>query len=473
MKKIIILVVLALLVLAAPGVSGFLAKARLESTLEAMNRNNADLNFSLIRFNQGWLGSDVEITVELAGTTGRAYQAYMRKAGKPGTEPFKLRFRGRMQHGPLPLSGKNMAFRPMLAGMNMRLVEIPGKLDPAKLKYDMQMRMGILGGGSTMISVPSMKVDLAGGAVFDWKGGSIRLDYDTDLTRVKVKSDIPDISLSSSQGNFSMKGLKLVSETRELVKDLPVGNGYFSIDDILVNVFGPKKGSVRFSGLKVDSNAKLKGDVVNYKGSIVLKSMRINEFTGGPLTINLVMKNLHAESLAKLRRGMIDMNRNAGSDQEKAMMAMGLMFGTMGPLLEHGPLFEVTGVSLKTKYGTMSGKMLLTFDTSNKAALRNMFTVKDTIILNAEWQIPEALLKELIRMDVRKNLAAAGRTPTDDEINAGLNARLQSMLVNSRFGQMFRLENGVYRMRFSLRKGRMTLNGKPYVPRMPVRRRLH
>lgn len=474
-KKFVMVIVLLVVVLAAPAGGGYLSRMRLETVIASMNRNNPDLNVTLVKYSQGWLASDVEITVEAAGDFDKAWRQLQKAKG--ADMPMRLRFRGRLQHGPLPLQGKGIAFRPMLGGMHLRLVEAPGGVDLSRLRYEFIVTLGLTGGGNAQLRVPKVRLDLPGNVVFDWQGGYLRIGFDTALTRIDAKGEIPALSFAApGKGGFVMKGLRLEGDSSEPIEDLPIGDAEMEIKNIRIDALDPRTGQgkqVAIDDLQIHSKGSFSKGLVDYRGSVSVSSFQAGRFRAGPARMVIRLERLHGESLAKLNRGIREMKRNAGSPQEKGMMMMGLMFGTIGPLLEHGPTLTIEPFSIQTPEGTVTGRLRLGFDTSNKAALGNIFTLKNAVVADMAVDVPQKVLLYLIRLEVTGEMARSGATVDEQEVNRIVQARLRQMLETSRFGQMFQLDNGVYRFRFHLEKGRMTLNGRPYTPRPIIRRRMH
>jgi uncharacterized protein YdgA (DUF945 family) len=191
-----------------------------------------------------------------------------------------------------------------------------------------------------------------------------------------------------------------------------------------------------------------------------IEKLMIGDKGFGPGVYTMALRNLDAESMAKINNEIKQLQKQ-GIPQDQLGMMLGVkMFALLPTILKKGPELEIPELSLDSDYGKIVGKGKLGFDTSNEVALANPLLLASAVIADAEFSIPEAFLVAIEMNSVRKDVAALGLDYTDEQMQQEASNRIKQKMSSPAAQQFFQLKDGNYSFVASYVNGQLTVNGR-------------
>jgi len=472
MKKVILaLVVLVLLVVGlAPLGFGYWGEQRFNALLDQLSDAGV-ADYTVTKFDRGWFNSTSEVVLELGGDVGDAYREYQRKAQVKDIQPLTVTLRNTIHQGPLAfgaMSQGGSGLVPAVAVIDTQVVAVGGKpLPKGPVPVGIRTRLSLMGGGVTTMDVPAYKgpVGKSGGTV-DWKGMKGSIAFDAGFRKAVLRMSAPHLDVQDKDASVSMAGFKLDADLHKLIDDVPVGKAHFVLDSLDVSLANKAEQHFTLTGLDLDESAskgKMDG-TVDSTATLRAKSIRIGSLELGPALMDASMINLDAKAYGSIRRTAKDLSRQHLPDQQRGMMLGAAVLGVLPQLLERGPVFEIKELSVDSKFGKVLGRLRLTVDTSNKGALSNPLLLKDAIIASAHVELPRRFAVAMSEINLRKQAAALDLQYPDEQIHSMAEARVDNAMQNPKLSRLFVLKDGVYRLDASMKGGKLTVNGQPFVP---------
>ena len=251
MKKIIliILILVALVLLAAPGVVGMQAEERYQALIAEFQKNG----FKVVRndYQRGWLQASAETELELATPE-------LPDGALPKTLSFVLR--NQITHGPY---SPGQGIVPALAMIDTDLLPGGEPLFPASDSAAIHTRIGLDGSGQVLIDFPALERPLQNGApaiVFKGAKGSIAFSAGYDKVTLDFKLPYLRIDEDGDSG-IEISGISLDSKADRGAAGLMLGSGSIVIDRIQAR---PRSGGAALDVKKllIDANTSAVGEMV-------------------------------------------------------------------------------------------------------------------------------------------------------------------------------------------------------------------
>lgn len=472
MKRLVLVVgVLVLLALgAAPAGFGYLADQRMDALIAEMEKSGA-VKFSQVKRHRGWFSSTAEVSVEVSGELGQAYRKYLEKAGSGDGQPLRLTFLNRIHHGPVPFTAPK-GRRPALAVIDTELIAVQGDRPVSKEDFPVELvtRLRLSGGGVTHIAMPARTGAIGeGDTQIDWQGLEGRVTFSADLRKVQARFSAPRLVVEDARTSVRLADARLSSDMRPYVDGLSLGKIAFSVGEVHIQ---PENGEeVELDGLSLEAASEEAGPQV-IDSSVVLRmdTLRAAGMQFGPGAYLLALRNLDAAALAKIQETVEELQQKDLPPEQINMMLGATMVGLLPELLKRGPVLEIKEVSLDSEHGKLHGTGSLTVDTSNPAVLSNPLLLKDAVVADVELHIPEAFLVAIAAQGLQRELRGLDMEYPDDQVEAMARVRVQTRMSVPPVATLFVLEDGTYRFEGSIRKGRITVNGREIDPAAMGRR---
>ena len=463
MKTGILVAVLVLIILAAaPFGFSYWAESRLNDLFAEMS-DNGTLSIDVVKTDRGWFQTTSEAVFEVRGDLARKYEEYQRNAGAE-VEPLRCTVRNRIHHGPIPFTHDT---KPAVAAVDSALVAGSHcRSLQDRLKLSVRTWLHFDGGGVSHISTPEQSVSADGGhGLVHWHGLDADIRFSREFERVRTEVTSPGIDVSDPTADVSVRDLRWRSDIAEGLEGLDLGSFDFTVASLEVT---PKTGDALKTTLREmalhGSSAEAENATIDSEVSLRAERLSAGDLEFGPARYVLALRNMDAEAMAKITAAIADARRKNLPDQQAGMLVGATLLGLLPDILKKGPVLEISELSIASPQGTAQGAARLTIDTADPAVFQNPMLLTQALVLDASFQVPEALLVALAERSIAKEVASLGAGYSDEQITAMARMRVRQGMASEQAQQWFVLDQGVYRLELKMDQGRMTLNGRAIQP---------
>lgn len=460
MKKTIgyILLLLVVAVAAAPFGFSFWADSRLNLLLSDFNQGGV-VDFTVIKKNKGWFSSNVIIEAELAPAMAQKLKKV--KAGNPNLNTPKVILKSTIYHGPFPFMSGQFSLKPVIGIIDTKFIKDLDSEEPlVNIEYDMKTELNLAGSSDIFLDIPEWSGPLGDkDATVEWKGlvGVIKLAKGLKHANMDIKA--PLLKISSGDGSLVVESLELKSSSKLGIAGLSLGTADFSIASIEFN--DQKKGSaLSISNTVIKADTTESGGNINSKIDFNMAKLKIAGDEYGPAVFSMAFRNLEASSLARINEKIKEIQGQAiPKDQASMMMGMVLM-SELTNLLKQGPEIEIAQLSLASTFGRMSGHALVSIDASRPELLSSPMLIKDAIMGELDFEVPEELLVAFSMGTLRKELKDVSIQYTDEQLRTMARSRVSKRMAALLAANIFIKVGNMYKISASFEKGVPTVNGK-------------
>lgn len=459
MKKIILIlfVLAALILLAAPAVVGMQAEAHYQALVAGLEKNG----FRVVRnhYRRGWLGASAETEFELAVPADAG--------APPKTLGFVLR--NRITHAPY---SREHGVLPALAVIDTRLLPGGEPLFPADGPAPIQTRIGLDGAGRILIDFPELEQPARNGEpAIRFGGAKGTAAFSPGHDELTIDFRLPFLRIREQGGaGAEISAISLDARAGRTAAGLMLGSSRFGIGRILVRPGGG--GGLDIGNLLIEAETSAAGEMVEGRVSYALDSVRTDGAGFGPMVLDARFGNLPAAALAAIRQGVEEINSRRLPPDQQGMALFGVVMSNAAALLAADPRLSVDRLRLVTPEGVIEGWIELQTEGLQWAEISNPSTVLSKLLLDAGLRMPEKLLRQVFEQQARRMLmaqAARQRMPGEQAPEPGPDPerlRAQASMVaaqqiDSLLTQEILVRDGTaVETAASLRDGLLTVNGK-------------
>lgn len=484
MKNVILGIVFLFLVVIFAGsfVTGPVTKSTLESQIAEINKMPG-YQSELVEYNIGWRKADGKIRIGFdwdffSGLS--ANDLTPEQKANLAKMPSHLLLDVQVAHGPI-LTNNGLA-------VGLSSIQLtPNVSDNTKLKsfqeqakidtlFTYQAVIGLLGNSSFTLDSPSIEItDETTGGHFSYGGTHIEGSYNAGSKALIAEGAFQPLLFVLEDGSFEMSAI-------DLTADLVMLNQTVSLGDMEVKVatftgmYSDQEGSakellmkdllIRYEGEK-DSDETVKMAVQYGIGEMVADNQRIAD-----MNFQIAFERLGIEALQKYYDQLISLSQNTDDtpavlqQQLKAMSDLGAEF------LKKSPVVDIPDISFVMDDGKFSANARIDFDgegadiTSDDLANPLMLMARLKVIgaLNVDQQMLDTLGIKMLSDQIKTQLASQDQQMPENDVDELAKDQLQALVAQQvQQGTIVSTAEG-YRAAFSMDKGAMKLNGKPFSP---------
>jgi len=385
MKKLIAaLVVLVLLLVAAPWVAGSIARARMDRAYESMHKKAPYLRVTAGKWTGGWLHSEHVVTFELVLPNMNPHVPALSPVvatPTPGLpqlalpRSLSLSLRERVLHGPwlgragIGLARVDSQFA-LSEAVRKTLVEVLGTDQPLRIVT----RMGMLGGTTITVSGEHRHVAFdklapqLGKGTIDWGDFSLSIStghhadsYDANGRQPRIEVSEPDSGLRMLASDITLN-----AAGKRIVDDLYDGGATFRIGKLSYARGG--KPLVDVDAIESTASIVRKGDYVDYAVKVGSGPVRGAAVDAGGVGLqemhsDLTVRHLHIATLQKLLSAIQAANAKVFDGATDPQAALQPPLREQGiELLKHDPELWIDRIGVVTSQGagTLRGSVKFT-----------------------------------------------------------------------------------------------------------------
>jgi uncharacterized protein YdgA (DUF945 family) len=459
MKKFfILLVILAICVLMAPGIIGFQAETRYQELLSQMETGG----FEVVKkeYQRGWFDSaaETEFRIPLGQAAGAPEQ------GVP--EEIKFTLRSDIIHGPLsPDGGFGIAY--------IKTHVIADGENPFPQQKDglLKTSIDLSGNGVATLDVPSVEtVQETGRPNMSFDGLTGDIKFDAQFSEIQMNLAMPRFAIAGDSGQmFEIKSVALDSKSKEGIAGLMLGQGELTIDQVVVT--NPNDSAmVDINSFKLSAESREDGSNILFSIVYALESVTVNEQRYGPAEIHISAENLAADALAKMQQEIEEINRQKLPESQRGMALMGTMLSSGAALLKNDPLLAIDKLQVETPEGTIEGEFSVQSRGLSMEEISNAAAALNKLEVEAFLRMPETLFVALFenqarseiqnRIALRRQLGEEVEEPSAQELEEYVKS-MAGQKLNGLIQQQLLVRDGKYLASTGgLSGGLLTVNGK-------------
>lgn len=483
MKKIIgLLSVLVVLILGAYYGMGIATERVIKHQLQRVNSSNG-VYVKVINYSRHWFKStaDFEWELQIPERTTKTADGQIQTVP---AETYTVQTPLTVFHGPIIFANNTVKFG---LGYAYSDINMPSKFEQqfkenftdtsVRPNLNVSLLVTYLNHSKLDIEVPKFNLVAKKGGQFDWLGLDNTVDISYDAAKVK--------------GYISSEGFKfLKDETKSVLNKVSsnyklhkLENGLFlgkaDFDLSLFGVYQKELPIFELSELKAMSDSDINDGLVYSNFNTSLKKVLVNGVAYGPGTLDMSIKNLDAEVLAKINNQVNRVQQGTEAEKTQAMLEL---LPEVPKLFSRGAEFEISKLEFTMPQGVVKGDLMIALP--NGQATHPLELVQK-IHGQAKLTVPVEVAKFVLVHMNRKQLAASQANSTTPEappattevqnatavlpVNAEeakvaemTNAQLNKMVQSG----LLVLNNTDYQIEATLNQGQLLINNHPFTPQM-------
>lgn len=485
MKKLIgLAIILVALVLGGYYGMGIATEKTIKNHLQQANKTNG-VRAEILNYHRGWFVSKAELKWQLH-VPEHVMKDSNGQAQTVAAEDYEVLMPLTIHHGPIIFANRTIKFG---LGYAFTDLKMPAKVDQKfvdtftaesiKPKMNLSLLISYLRRSTVEMDVPDFKVFAKQGGELDWLGLTHSISVSPDADNIQG-----DLLLNGAR--FSKDDVKAildkVTSTYSLHKtahDLYLGDASIELPSVSLN----QKEQTIFA--LTDAQASTSSDINDdlffsfLKGSF--KKLVLNNREYGPAKIKLSIKNLDANSLARINQQMTKVQQGSDLEKQQALIAV---LPEFPKLLSRGPEFEISQFKVTMPQGDIDGNLFIALPVAD-----NMNPVQLLAKLHGQGKlsIPIEVVKLVLNHSNIQKLErqqATSDTVTPENTSAVSNttepvtavapttpvadptaqvAEMTTAQLNQMVESGFFVQNGNhYEIEVIVDQGQVKINGKPF-----------
>lgn len=306
-----------------------------------------------------------------------------------------------------------------------------------------------------------------------WLGFNAKTSMSPQMKEIQGEVVLDGLNVNSTDTTITLKKVTSDYNLHETDAGLYLGTANFSLPSF--DVFVKNQKMFELSSLVLQSDSDIKDHLFSTSFTITLKSVLANGQNYGPGVLELALRNLDADILAKINQQSAAMQNGTDIQRQQAMIAL---LPELPKLFAKGAEFEISKFSLKIPQGQIAGNLFVSLP---KGENTNPFELMQKVEGKAQLRVPTAALKLALHHSVMQQLSsqpalqqtlmeklqptqAPGQT---DAQPAMTQDQIATMQVDNQLSAM--QKNGLIKTQgtdsvidVSLKQGKFLVNEKPF-----------
>lgn len=479
MKKLAgLVIVLAALVLGGYYGMGVLTEHTIRKNINVIDQSNG-LDAEIKQYTRGIFSSQAQIQWQLHIPAREVTDSNGQTQTVP-PQDYSMLMPLTIHHGPIIFANDHLRFGlgyaksvfPFPQQYNAQFDEKFTK-ESTKPQLNLSIFVNYLNHSTIDSSVPSFNLFAKEGtARFNWLGMNSTTTLSPGVKKIKGTIALDGIHFSKDEVAVDLGKVFSDYDLHDTLSGLYLGDANFNLPSLNILVNGQKMFELIELIMKSDSD--IEQHLFNTNFIVTLKSALANGQSYGPGDLEIGLRNLDADVLARINQQAVAMQNGTDAQRQQAIIALLPEFPR---LFSKGASFEISKLNLTIPQGQINGTLFVSVPKGNDA---NPFELMQKIQGNAKLKVPVEAVKNVMRQsliqqmtkqpELQQNLlqqlqanptAAAPNQPvlTTEQIalmqtDKQLNALLQTGLIT--------VQGIDYLVEVTLDQGKFTVNGKPF-----------
>ncbi|KGP62351.1 hypothetical protein EP47_01705 [Legionella norrlandica] len=481
MKKLTgLVIILAVLILGGYYGMGFLTERTVKRTVEVINQSNG-LFADIQQYKRGWFTSNAIIKWRLH-VPERIVKDNEGNSQTIPAQDYQMDMPIKIYHGPFIFADNRPRFG---MGYAQTVLPFPEKYNQQfnelfstasqKPQLNLSIFVSYLNKSYVEMSLPSFKlISKDGNNKFDWMGMESTTSMSSNLDKVEGELDFDGVSFTNTKEGAQLTVGKVTSEydLHKTSGGLYLGEASFSLPALSVVVKDQKM--FELNDFTLSSSSDIEDNLFNAHFNADMKSLFANGQNYGPGELEMSLRNLDAEVLARINEQANAMQKGTEQERQQALMAM---LPELPKLFSKGAEFEISKLSIKLPQGTVEGNLLISLPKGDSS---NPFDLIQKTQGNAKLKMPITVVKQLMQQSIMNQMSKQPEMQqaliqqlqsNQDQSNKTepTTEQLASMQVDKQIQELeqsgiITVDGQDYVIEVSLDQGKFTVNGKPFDP---------
>ena len=347
MKKwlVIVLVLLALLLLIAPGIVGRMAESNIADNIEWAEADTPGVTIETERFDRGWFTSEGRHRVVLDG--GEFRDAANRYADATGNDRLpSLIIDTRLDHGPLP------GGTPGLAAAVSTLSIDPGNGEPIDIPGRLTSRVSLNGTTDShlLIEPGTFGQD---DALVSWQGADITFRSNPSTGALTANGEVMPWRIEADDGRIEVGTIAIRTDQVRSVYGFNVG----TVDlDLGETHLADAASTMTLGGATIRADSEIAGDRVNASSRFAINDVTVPAYGEMSFAMDVTMKNIDAAAASRIAEA-IDGAQSAADPQAALADLYPTIEADVQTLVRRGFSVAVDRLDISLPQGVVASKL--------------------------------------------------------------------------------------------------------------------
>ncbi|KTD14601.1 putative membrane protein YdgA-like protein [Legionella gratiana] len=489
MKKFAgLVIILAVLILGGYYGMGALTEKSIRKTIKVIDQSNG-LSADIEQYHRGLFNSEAKIKWHLHVPERVVTDANGQSQTIPAQD-YRTEMPLTIHHGPVIVANDHIRFG---FGYAEAVFPFPPQYndqfnaqftqESIKPQLDLYIFVNYLNESTVEFNVPNFKlITKDGSGNFEWLGMNSSTTMTSGVKKVKGSVVLDGLNATKDDTKITLSKVSSDYDLHETPAGLYLGDANFNLPSF--DVFVKDQKMFGINNLAIKSDSDIEQHLFNTHFNVSLKSMLANGQNYGPGNLDIALRNLDADVLAKINEQTRAMQNGDEVQRQQAMLAL---LPELPKLFSKGAELEISQLSFKIPQGQIEGNLYITLP---KGENSNPFELMQKIQGKAKLQVPAEAVKEIMKQSIMQQLSKEPNlqqtlmqqlqanqatnqpaakttqpapTPTAEQL-ADMQTEKQ---LNALKQSGFIIAQGTdYIIEVSLEQGKFIINGKPYDPSM-------
>lgn len=485
MKKLagLVIILVALIMVSYYGM-GIVTEKTIKRNIEIINQSNG-LSGELENYQRHFFCSTAFIKWKLH-VPERAVKDANGQTQVIAAQDYQMDMPVKIYHGPIILADHTLHFG---MGFAESVIPFPEKYNEqfnasfasssTKPQMNLSIFVNYLNKSAVNLSVPEFKlVFKEGNGQFEWKGMQSSTDISSSIQKVAGNFVINGLLVSKNDSKLILDKVTTEYNLHETPNGIYLGSANFALPSLQVKVKDQKTFEV--DDLALNSDSDIDNNLFSTHFNASLSNLFINNKNYGPATLEISLRNLDAEVLAKINQQANAMQNGTEAERQQAILTL---LPQLPKLFAKGAEFEISQLKVKLPQGDLEGSLMLALP---KGESTNPFDILQKLHGTAKLSVPVAVVKSVMQQSIMMQQAnaepAAEAAASEPAVTAGTeqpaqpvatanNEQMAALQTDKQLASLeqagiIKVQGTNYEVELSLEQGKLMVNGKPFDPAM-------
>jgi uncharacterized protein YdgA (DUF945 family) len=473
-----LVIILAALVLGGYYGMGILTEKTIRKNIEVIDQSNG-LYAQIEQYDRGLFSSEAKIKWKMHIPARVSKDADGKEITLPAQD-YNMDMPLIIHHGPVIFANNKLRFG---LGYAESVFPFPKEYEAqfdstftkesTKPQLDLSIFVSYFNQSTVDFHVPTFKLFAKqGDGRFEWLGMNATTTMSPEMKKIGGTVTVDGMHLSKDDTKAELGKITTDYDLHETPSGLYLGDANFTLPNFNVTVKGQKIFEIIDLALKSDSD--IEQHLFNTHFNLTLKSLVANGKNYGPGDLEVALKNIDADVLAKINQQATAMQNGTEAQRQQAMIAM---LPELPKLFSKGAEFEISKLSFTIPQGQIDGTLLVSLPQGDNA---NPFELMQKIHGNAKLQVPAAAVRDAKQQSVMQQLVKQPelQKTLTQQLQANQVAAVQAnpamsmeqvaamqtdkQLAALQQNGLITLKGTDYFIEVSLDQGKFIVNGKPF-----------
>jgi uncharacterized protein YdgA (DUF945 family) len=478
MKKLTgLIIILAVLILGGYYGMGVLTERTIKQNVEIINQSNG-LEADIGQYDRGWFCSKAQVKWRLHIPERLVKDANGNSQTVPAQD-YTVETPIKIYHGPFIFADKSLRFG---LGFAKTVLPLPDQYnqqfdtmfskDSNKPQLDLSIFINYLNHSNLELTLPTFKLIAKDGhGTFEWSGMRTTTSLSSNLEKVDGEIVIDGMNLAKDDNKITLSKVTSEYNLHKTPSGLYLGEASITVPSF--EILNKDIKIFAISDFYLSSSSDIKDNLFSTHFELELSSLIANGQTYGPGQLEMSLRNIDADVLAKINQKASAMQRGTDTERQQAMLSL---LPELPKLFSQGAEFEVTKLNFKLPEGTIDGSLLVSLPKGNNA---NPFELIQKVQGKAKLRVPALVVKQMLQQSIAQQMnkqpelqqelikQLQGVQPQNNPITVPTPEQLAAMQADKQLESLkqkgvITVDGTDYLIEVNLDQGKFAVNGKPF-----------